>query len=308
MNNNKDQYKACYQLDSFKFESEKYPTLSKKNRDFVEAILSIDSNYRQYTNNTINHHIYKNIKDPLSEIFKRLNDENEDFKTNLLKIIVLIDTSNSTHLSASFYTGDDNSEFVTINNKEYNVLNGLKEMRDRITKSIHNASELIETIKRPFDPYDKNHIFNIMNEPTIKREKNKKYSEVNEAYIQKNKKFNTSFVSKFLSYCYSYLIGNNNIYSKYDNVLVKYLPIYYAHYKNSENKIDKNDKNKYILSNLNKEQLRKQGIENLKIGFAKLYKKYNDDIQEIIDKLKEQNINLTRDEVDHIIWYTLKGN
>lgn len=84
-------------------------------------------------------------------------------------------------------------------------------------------------------------------------------------------------------------------------MLVKYLPIYYAHYKNSENKIDKNDKNKYILSNLNKEQLRKQGIENLKIGFAKLYKKYNDDIQEIIDKLKEQNINLTRDEVDHII-------
>lgn len=308
MNNNNDQYKACYQLDSFKFESEKYPTLSKKNRDFVEAILSIDSNYRQYTNNTINHHIYKNIKDPLSEIFKRLNDENEDFKTNLLKIIVLIDTSNSTHLSTSFYTGDDNSEFVTINNKEYNVLNGLKEMRDRITKKINNANELIEAIKIPFNPYDKNHIFNIMNEPTIKREKNKKYSEVNEAYIQKNKKFNTSFVSKFLSYCYSYLIGNNNIYSKYDNVLVKYLPIYYAHYKNSENKIDKNDKNKYILSNLNKEQLRKQGIENLKIGFAKLYKKYNDDIQEIINKLKEQNINLTRDEVDHIIWYTLKGN
>ena len=231
MNNNKDQYKACYQLDSFKFESEKYPTLSKKNRDFVEAILSIDSNYRQYTNNTINHHIYKNIKDPLSEIFKRLNDENENFKTNLLKIIVLIDTSNSTHLSASFYTGDDNSEFVTINNKEYNVLNGLKEMRDRITKSIHNASELIETIKRPFDPYDKNHIFNIMNEPTIKREKNKKYNEVNETYIQKNKKFNTSFVSKFLSYCYSYLIGSDNMYSKYDNVVAKYLPIYYAYYK-----------------------------------------------------------------------------
>ena len=67
-------------------------------------------------------------------------------------------------------------------------------MRDRITKSIHNASELIETIKRPFDPYDKNHIFNIMNEPTIKREKNKKYNDVNETYIQKNKKFNTSLV------------------------------------------------------------------------------------------------------------------
>ena len=305
MNNNKDQYKACYQLDSFKFESEKYPTLSKKNRDFVEAILSIDSNYRQYTNNTINHHIYKNIKDPLSEIFKRLNDENEDFKTNLLKIIVLIDTSNSTHLSASFYTGDDNSEFVTINNKEYNVLNGLKEMRDRITKSIHNASELIETIKRPFDPYDKNHIFNIMNEPTIKREKNKKYNEVNETYIQKNKKFNTSFVSKFLSYCYSYLIGSDNMYSKYDNVVTKYLPIYYAYYKKNKIKIDEN---RYIILESKRAQLKKQGIERLKIEYAKLYEKYNNDIQEIINELKKTNINLTRDEVDHIIWYTLKGN
>lgn len=298
MNNNKDQYKACYQLDSFKFESEKYPTLSKKNRDFVEAILSIDSNYRQYTNNTINHHIYKNIKDPLSEIFKRLNDENEDFKTNLLKIIVLIDTSNSTHLSASFYTGDDNSEFVTINNKEYNVLNGLKEMRDRITKSIHNASELIETIKRPFDFYDKNHIFNIMNEPTIKREKNKKYNEVNETYIQKNKKFNTSFVSKFLSYCYSYLIGSDNMYSKYDNVVAKYLPIYYAYYKKNKIKIDEN---RYIILESKRAQLKKQGIERLKIEYAKLYEKYNNDIQEIIDELKKANINLTRDEVDHII-------
>ena len=194
MNNNKDQNNACYQLDYFEFDGKNYPSLTKKNRDFIEAILSIDSNYRQYTNNTINHHIYKNIEDPLSKIFKRLNDENEDFKTNLLKIIVLIDTSNSTHLSASFYTGDDNSEFLTINNKEYNVLNGLKEMRDRIAKSIHNVNELIGAIKTPFDPYDKNHIFNIMNEPTIKREKNKKYNEVNETYIQKNKKFNTSLV------------------------------------------------------------------------------------------------------------------
>lgn len=307
MNNNNDQNNACYQLDYFEFDGKNYPSLTKKNRDFIEAILSIDSNYRQYTNNTINHHIYKNIKDPLNEIFKRLNDENEDFKTNLLKIIVLIDTSNSTHLSASFYTGDDNSEFVTINNKEYNVLNGLKEMRDRITKSIHNVNELIGAIKTPFDPYDKNHIFNIMNEPTIKREKNKKYNEVNETYIQKNKKFNTSFVSKFLSYCYSYLIGSDNMYSKYDNVLAKYLPIYYAnyYYKNSEIKIDEN---RYIISESKRAQLKKQGIERLKIEYAKLYEKYNNDIQDIIDKLKKANINLTRDEVDHIIWYTLKGN
>ena len=307
MNNNKDQNNACYQLDYFEFDGKNYPSLTKKNRDFIEAILSIDSNYRQYTNNTINHHIYKNIEDPLSKIFKRLNDENEDFKTNLLKIIVLIDTSNSTHLSASFYTGDDNSEFLTINNKEYNVLNGLKEMRDRIAKSIHNVNELIGAIKTPFDPYDKNHIFNIMNEPTIKREKNKKYNEVNETYIQKNKKFNTSFVSKFLSYCYSYLIGSDNMYSKYDNVLAKYLPIYYAnyYYKNSEIKIDEN---RYIISESKRAQLKKQGIERLKIEYAKLYEKYNNDIQDIIDELKKANINLTRDEVDHIIWYTLKGN
>ncbi len=186
-------------------------------------------------------------------------------------------------------------------------------MRDRIAKSIHNVSELIESIKTPFNPNDKNHIFNIMNEPTIKREKNKKYSEVNETYIQKNKRFNTSFVSKFLSYCYSYLIGNDNMYSKYDNVLAKYLPIYYAnyYYKNSEIKIDEN---RYIISESKRAQLKKQGIERLKIEYAKLYEKYNNDIQDIIHKLKEQkeqkekNINLTRDEVDHIIWYTLKGN
>ena len=65
MNNNKDQNNACYQLDYFEFDGKNYPSLTKKNRDFIEAILSIDSNYRQYTNNTINHHIYKNIKDPL---------------------------------------------------------------------------------------------------------------------------------------------------------------------------------------------------------------------------------------------------
>lgn len=155
MNNNKDQNNACYQLDYFEFDGKNYPSLTKKNRDFIEAILSIDSNYRQYKNNTIHNHIYEITADSLSEIFKRLNAENEDFETTLLKIIVLIDSSNSTHLSTSFYTGDDNSKFVNINNKNYNVLNGLKEMRDRITKKINNANELIEAIKIPFNPYEK---------------------------------------------------------------------------------------------------------------------------------------------------------
>lgn len=48
MNNNKDQNNACYQLDYFEFDGKNYPSLTKKNRDFIEAILSIDSNYRQY--------------------------------------------------------------------------------------------------------------------------------------------------------------------------------------------------------------------------------------------------------------------
>lgn len=306
MEKNNNKISSTYQLDSFEFDGKNYPALSEKNRDFVQAMLSIDSNYRQYANNTIHNHIYEIAKDSLSEIFKRLKSNDKDFETNLLKIIVLIDASDSTHLSASFYTGNDDSESVIINKKKYNVLNGLKEMRDRITKSIHNVSDLIEAIKKHFDPYDKNHIFNIMNEPTIKREKNKKYSEVNETYIKKNKRFNTSFVSKFLSYCYSYLIGSDNMYSKYDNVLAKYLPIYYAYYKNNENKIDKN---RYIISDSKRAQLKKQGVENLKIEFAKLYKKYNDDIFEIVNILKNKHkINLSKDEVDSIIWYTLKGN
>ena len=95
------------------------------------------------------------------------------------------------------------------------------------------------------------------------------------------------------------------MYSKYDNVVAKYLPIYYAYHKKNKIKIDEN---RYIILESKRAQLKKQGIERLKIEYAKLYEKYNNDIQEIIDELKKANINLTRDEVDHIIWYTLKGN
>ena len=77
------------------------------------------------------------------------------------------------------------------------------------------------------------------------------------------------------------------------------------YYKKSKIKIDEN---RYIILESKRAQLKKQGIEMLKIEYAKLYEKYNNDIQEIIDELKKANINLTRDEVDHIIWYTLKGN
>lgn len=93
-----------------------------------------------------------------------------------------------------------------------------------------------------------------------------------------------SFSSKFCTYMSRYMF-NNDSYSIYDNVLIKILPYYYYQYIGENIKITSN-------------KIKKNG-----------YTWYSSIIEKIIEKVKEkENYNISRKDLDHLLWYYYKGD
>jgi len=120
---------------------------------------------------------------------------------------------------------------------------------------------------------DENHLIKLMSKPI-------------KATGKEGYRSNLSFASKFCSSAAKFLKCKTR-YSKYDGVVAKALPLYSKVYLNTEYK----KKNYFSTSDYDKKY--------------DIYKEYATVIEKIIVEI---NNLLNKDEVDHIIWYTYKGD
>lgn len=267
-----------YFLDYILVDGKKIPALTRKNADFIEAVVRLDSNYGKDLEINPPSKSYDPEKNATSAKglycgstkywFDQLQVNTEEFKKCVLGTVIAIDRTNSTHIES--------------------CVNGRKEMRDRICKECSCYEELKSMLEQPYivgDFSDKKHLLEILSEGIEQKGKGKN-----------GVRYNLSFASKYCSYAAQFLDADAE-YSKYDNVVSKALPIYEKCYLGKTDKKKTEFKISYT-----------QMDENEKLQHRlNLYKQYSDCIESILKVLKEDGIELTRDEFDHIIWYGLKG-
>lgn len=178
--------------------------LTRKNSNFIEAVLKLDSNYKKEQQAVppddrfdLNAHASKSnglycgsAKFWFNEMAN--NDSDYSYKECVLGAVIAIDRSNSTHLETTE--------------------NGRKKMARRIVKRCPDLDALIDCLSTPFTADDDSHLLSCMMRKGLKSIKDGS----NMYYL--------SFASKFCSYASSILNSEIN-YSKYDNVVAKALPI-----------------------------------------------------------------------------------
>lgn len=230
-----------YKLDHIQFNTQSIAALTRKNADFIEAVVELDSNYG---------------KDKTEDWFKKML-KGGDFKKCLSEAITEIDKINSTRLEAG--------------------VNGRNEMVKRVLSLCNNVEDLKRELLKEFSANDEKHILYKLTDK-IKAKNRDGY------------RYNLSFATKFCSYASQFLeIGDN--YSKYDSVVAKCLPLYSECYLKG-----KTAKNHFLV---------KQHKNDLESRLS-LYATYSAYINRIMALIKADNINLTRSELDHIIWYCFK--
>ncbi len=248
-------------------EAKTMPALTRKNADFTEAIVGLDSNYAKDSK------IIPPDDDFDPELnaskaegkfcgttaywFNEITKPESDFRKCILGAIIAIDTTNSTHLEAA-----ENGRIV---------------MRDRIVKHYHDLSGLIAALLTELNG-NANHPIVVLTAGIKAKGKD-------------GIRYNISFASKFCSYACAYL--NLSIsYSKYDNVVSAALPEYELSYLGRTVK-----KGKYKV---------KQYVKNRFEHILEVYGNYAECIEAILSTLGDDN-EMTKDELDHIIWYGYKG-
>lgn len=250
------------------------PALTRKNADFIEAIVNLDSNYAKDFIINKPHNDYDPFKNCESADgkyygstrywFNEMTKQDCNFKRCVLGAIISIDSTNSTHLEAS--------------------INGRRRMCEIICEHCTNHIDLVNMLNVPFNPSNHNHLLSLL---TTKCEAKKGGA-----------RFNLSFASKFCSYASKFL-GANNSYSKYDNIVSDALPEYVWIYLREKRKKREYKINTYQNADMNEEQDYQYRLD--------VFYKYSLDIDRIINVLCENGININRDEFDHIIWYGTKG-
>ena len=255
---------------TIKRKTERIAALTKKNSDFIEAVVKIDSNYKRDMRNVPPHPDFdpeNNSKDSdgkycgsLTYWFTEMQNPNANYAQCVLGAVIAIDRGNSTHLEQ--------------------VLDGRKKMRDRIIALCPDVQTLKAALETPFTHNNENHLISKMTEPGLKGIKDG------------NDRFFISFASKFCAYA-ALVLHTNLEYSKFDDVVSDYLFLYaYA----------------YCGLEFNKTDFK---INQIQGGFAikrskglEIYERYQQTIESIISSL---TFNMTRSELDHIIWYYEKG-
>lgn len=246
------------------------PALTVKNSKFIEAVIRLDSNYSK----EVKEEPYDNGFDPEAcpdnQKGKYCGSQKywfnqklivakteEEYKKALLGAIISIDRANSTHLMAS----DD----------------GRKCMRNRIFEKYRRLEDLKDRLKLGFNANDDDDLIRIMTQ------------EVKSSGKQ-GVRYNLSFATKFCSIA-SRELGCGDLYSKYDSVVSKRLPMY------SEI---------YLGEKVGNKAFQIKSASDLE-SRLKVYFKYNECIGKIMEVLKADDIKLDRDKIDHIIWYGFKG-
>ena len=245
--------------------------LTKKNSNFIEAVLKLDSNYKKEQqavppDDRFDLNLHASNSNGLycgstKYWFNEMTNSSSDYtyKDCVLGAVISIDRSNSTHLETTE--------------------NGRKKMTQRIVKRCPNIDELIDCLSTPFNAED-NHLISCMLRKGLKSIK-----DGSDMYY-------LSFASKFCSYASAFL--NLQIeYSRYDKVVAKALPVYYQAYCNKSVR-----KTEFLVDN---------SISDKYHNRLDIYNKYSDTIAIILNALGKSD-HLSRDEFDHIIWYGMKGN
>lgn len=250
------------------------PALTRKNADFIEAVVGLDSNYNRDTD--INAEpdkgfdVFKNVtssggKYCGSPAYWFYHMENGgSFEECLLGIIISIDRSNSTHLESA----DD----------------GRTKIKNIILSKCKNINDLKNELEKDFRINPKDHLIGLMSIEMNAKKKGTKRS-------------NLSFASKFCSYA-SIFLKTKIEYSKYDNVVASHLGDYIKLYLNDTS----TRKNKYKQDATNK----KKSPDALQYTID-IYLTYYKLIGDIINKLKNEDVFIDRNEFDHIVWYGFKG-
>ena len=246
------------------------PALTAKNRNFIEAVVGLDSNYGKdsdinskpdaaFDPNNMNNS-QKKYCGSTAYWFNEMNKQGADFERCLKGAIIAIDRVNSTHLEASE--------------------NGRQTMFDIINEATGSVDKLKTALEINFldDKTDKEkHLIGLM---SIKMKAKGKPS-----YRR-----NVSFATKFCAYA-SAQLGCTMSYSKYDRVVSSHLYEYIEHYLGE--KVRKNEFD--ITSSMDLKQT------------LSTYSEYATYIERILNQLSRDNLSLSKSELDHIIWYGFKG-
>lgn len=251
--------KNPYVLDKTKYMNE--VALTRKNADFIEAVVELDSNYRndRDTNNETS----------AAYCFKQMLIEPNRYEAYLKNSIDVIDRTNSTHLEST--------------------IDGRKKMASIIKKYCPTPNDLKKAV--------------IVN-PTKEKHDNLFYELCVTMVNHKGDKANNlSFASKFISYARQFLNDNDTSFSKYDSVVSRKLSLYENIYVDRDVKI--------VNSKYQNKPSHRRELNDLdkQIYTYEKYLEYMAAIDSILDCLKKDNgIIISKEEFDHIIWYSSKGN
>ncbi len=263
-------------------EKKKITALTKKNADFIKAVIRLDSNYgddfvskspaKGYDPENAKSTNKKN-RGSTAYWFYEMKKNGCDFKKCVLGAIISIDSTNSTHLEAAYFEKQDGTK-----------VSCRKGMRDIICDKCSDYKDLLQMLDQPFDAKNPDHLISLLTEKTFQIKDGKP-------------RYNISFATKFCAYA-SFFLGATIKYPKYDNVVSDALPKYEKIYLNRKKKLKeyKIDHNKAKTMSDDKNYQYRLDV----------YDKYSKTISEILKALKSDNINLTEEEFDHIVWYSMK--
>lgn len=257
----------------------KIPALTRKNADFLKAVVGLDSNYnRDGDVKSVPNKGFNPFENPSKSDGKYCGSaaywfnqmkKGDDFEKCLLGAIIAIDRTNSTHLESA--------------------INGRMKIKDAITNRCKNVRDLKKELIKDFRKDPKQHLIGLMSVEMDCKGKKK-------AGITRS---NLSFASKFCTYASLYLKIKAFEYSKYDNVVASHLGDYIKLYLNDK----KTHKYEYRYDSYLKNK------SEDKMGYILgIYSCYYDLIGKIINHLKQKGVTISRDEFDRIVWYGFKGN
>lgn len=261
-----------YELDRFSYDKS-IVALTRKNSAFIEAVVALDSNYSRETQIVAPSHGY----DP------ELHYSNADGKYcgssmywfEQMQLAVSEEYFRRSVLGAVIAVDTTNSTHLSA------AEDGRKQMRDIICDACKSTEELIAKLNVDYSPFDEKHLINLMNVPL-------------KAAGREGVRFNLSFASKFCSYASKFYKCNIE-YPKYDNVVARNLPLYIEAYLGEHVK-----KLCFLMPGNNTDVESKKSQESL------IYRSYWDYIERIIAILPHEDV-VTKEQFDHIVWYTKKG-
>lgn len=245
-----------------------FPEISKKNADFVDGILLYDTKYCKS--------LKALAKGSIAYWFNAMKypkKYHHSFDDCLIGAIAAIDTTNSTHLTASISGRSKMFDFITIDCGCTDV--GL--LKNKLNADIVSGSiglgSLIEVLSRAI--------------PAVKG----------------GMRSNLSFASKFCAYADLYLNKRNDLYSKYDTVVADNLKKYIDLYLGGKIGGEKVKVSSYKYSSTSKASaLSASGY------IVSIYNRYLECIGKIIAEANKSigRSIINRNRFDRIVWYYFK--